>query len=225
VGLPGLLMARGPGVMAGYMDDPTATAVAIDKDGFFDTGDLGRMNPATGDIIVTGRAKDTIVLSNGENVAPQPIEDAVVASSALVDQAMLVGQDQSYLSALVVVNVGELANRGLISSEKASELEKAIATANSNGNGAEEARRTLRSEADALNDASGATIREAVLADLEPVSARLKSWERIGQVRIILEPFSLANGQLTQTLKIKRPSVFTSYKSLIDSIYQSRRSK
>ena len=77
-----------------------------------DTGDLARINPATGDIIITGRAKDTIVLSNGENVEPQPIEDAMVGMSALVDQAMLVGQDQNYLSALLVVNAAELAKRG-----------------------------------------------------------------------------------------------------------------
>lgn len=79
---------------------------------FSDTGDLGRINPATGDIIITGRAKDTIVLSNGENVEPQPIEDAIVGTSALVDQAMLVGQDQNYLSAFLVLNPAELARRG-----------------------------------------------------------------------------------------------------------------
>lgn len=52
------------------------------------------------------------MLSNGENVEPQPIEDAMVGMSALVDQAMLVGQDQNYLSALLVVNAAELAKRG-----------------------------------------------------------------------------------------------------------------
>jgi hypothetical protein len=52
------------------------------------------------------------VLSNGENVEPQPIEDAIVGTSALVDQAMLVGQDQNYLSAFIVVNPAELARRG-----------------------------------------------------------------------------------------------------------------
>ena len=77
-----------------------------------DTGDLGRINPATGDIIITGRAKDTIVLSNGENVEPQPIEDAIIGTSALVDQAMIVGQDQNFLSAFIVLNPAELAKRG-----------------------------------------------------------------------------------------------------------------
>ena len=79
---------------------------------YSDTGDLGRINPATGDIIITGRAKDTIVLSNGENVEPQPIEDSITGTSALVDQAMIVGQDQNCLSAFLVVNPAELAKRG-----------------------------------------------------------------------------------------------------------------
>ena len=68
LGKPGLLLAKGPGVMNGYMANPTATAAAINNEMFFDTGDLARINPATGDFIITGRAKDTIVLSNGEGL-------------------------------------------------------------------------------------------------------------------------------------------------------------
>jgi long-chain acyl-CoA synthetase len=57
--------------MSGYNRDEAATAAVMDSEGYFDTGDLGRINPATGDLILTGRAKDTIVLSNGENVEPE----------------------------------------------------------------------------------------------------------------------------------------------------------
>ena len=74
MGETGKIMIRGPQVMSGYHNNPAATAQVIDGDGFFDTGDLGRFNPPTGDLIVTGRAKDTIVLNNGENVEPQPLE-------------------------------------------------------------------------------------------------------------------------------------------------------
>ena len=82
----GVLFAKGPSVMAGYMQNPEATSQAFDVEGYFDTGDLARINPATGDIMITGRAKDTIVLSNGENVEPTSIEDALVATSPLIDQ-------------------------------------------------------------------------------------------------------------------------------------------
>lgn len=73
-GTAGLVLGRGPQVMKGYYKNVEATNKAIDKWGWFDTGDLGRINPVTGDLILTGRAKDTIVLSNGENIEPQPIE-------------------------------------------------------------------------------------------------------------------------------------------------------
>ena len=86
LGQRGVLLVKGPGVMHGYMRNDGATAAVIDADGYFDTGDLARVNEATGDIIITGRAKDTIVLSNGENVEPQSIEDAIVATSPLIDQ-------------------------------------------------------------------------------------------------------------------------------------------
>ena len=73
-GMVGVVLGRGPQIMRGYYKNPEATAKAIDKWGWFDTGDLGKINPVTGDLILTGRAKDTIVLSNGENIEPQPLE-------------------------------------------------------------------------------------------------------------------------------------------------------
>jgi long-chain acyl-CoA synthetase len=85
-GEPGVIMVKSEGVMTGYMQDEEATRQVINSEGWFDTGDLGRLNPVTGDLIITGRAKDTIVLSNGENVEPQPIEDEILSKSPLIDQ-------------------------------------------------------------------------------------------------------------------------------------------
>lgn len=102
VGTKGLILLRGPQVMKGYYNDPEATAKAIDPEGWFDTGDLG-MVTRYNDLIITGRAKDTIVLTNGENIEPQPIEDACLRSP-YIDQIMLVGQDQKVLGALVIPN-------------------------------------------------------------------------------------------------------------------------
>lgn len=105
-GQQGLVLIRGPQVMQGYYKNAEATTKAIDADGWFDTGDLGKIT-ANGDLIITGRAKDTIVLTNGENIEPQPVENAC-ARSAYVDQIMLVGQDQKVLGALIVPNVEAL---------------------------------------------------------------------------------------------------------------------
>lgn len=106
VGQSGLVLLRGPQIMQGYYKNPEATAKAIDAEGWFDTGDLGRMTPQ-GDLIITGRAKDTIVLTNGENIEPTPIENACLRSP-YIDQIMLVGQDQKALGALIVPNMEAL---------------------------------------------------------------------------------------------------------------------
>lgn len=102
----GLVLIRGSQVMQGYYQNPEATAKAIDPEGWFDSGDLGWLTP-DGDLVLTGRAKDTIVLTNGENIEPQPIEDACVRS-IYIDQIMLVGQDRRALGALIVPNLETL---------------------------------------------------------------------------------------------------------------------
>ncbi len=100
IGERGLVLARGPQVMAGYWHKPEATARVLDAEGWFDTGDLGRLL-ADGSLVLTGRAKDTIVLSSGENIEPGPLEEWLLALP-LLEQVMLVGQDRKALAALLV---------------------------------------------------------------------------------------------------------------------------
>lgn len=105
-GKQGLVLLRGPQIMQGYYNNPEATQTAIDPEGWFNSGDLGWVTRQD-DLIITGRAKDTIVLTNGENIEPQPIED-VCLRSPYIDQIMLVGQDQKVLGALIVPNLDAL---------------------------------------------------------------------------------------------------------------------
>ncbi|MBM4014076.1 MAG: long-chain fatty acid--CoA ligase [Planctomycetes bacterium] len=100
VGRRGVIHARGPQVMQGYFEDPAATARVLAADGWFDTGDLGHLD-AHGELAITGRAKDTIVLLSGENVEPEPIENALMASPRIAT-AVVVGQDRKFLAALLV---------------------------------------------------------------------------------------------------------------------------
>src|SRR5207237_6244819 len=79
VGEKGLVLLRGPQIMQGYYQNPEATKKAIDAEGWFDSGDFGWVTPEN-DLVLTGRVKDTIVLTNGENIEPQPIEDACLRS-------------------------------------------------------------------------------------------------------------------------------------------------
>lgn len=216
-GQVGVVLARGPGIMKGYKNNEKATSEVMDADDFFDTGDLGRINPATGDFIITGRAKDTIVLSNGENIEPQPIEEAIAANSLLVEQVMLVGQDKSYLGAIVVLNVPELVRRGFIDPAKGKELENILGpTPTSTGPAGDV--EILRAESKLLRE--NKELKEALNADLLLISSEFKSWERVGASYPTLEPFSTANDQATMTLKIKRHIVTNVYNDEIEGFYK-----
>ncbi|MEM7715270.1 MAG: AMP-binding protein, partial [Cyanobacteria bacterium P01_A01_bin.68] len=102
----GLVMARGEQLMQGYYLNPEATGKAIDSEGWFNTGDIGWLTTEN-QIVITGRVKDTIVLTNGENIEPQPIESACLRSD-FIDQIMIVGQDKKSLGALIVPNIEAL---------------------------------------------------------------------------------------------------------------------
>jgi long-chain acyl-CoA synthetase len=99
-GQKGVIYVRGPQVMMGYYKRQDLTDRILDKDGWLDTGDLGMLS-YNGEIKITGRAKDTIVLRGGENIEPLPIEQRL-AESAYIQQAVILGQDEKFLAALIV---------------------------------------------------------------------------------------------------------------------------
>jgi long-chain acyl-CoA synthetase len=191
----GLVLIRGPQVMQGYYNKPEATAKAIDPDGWFDSGDLGWLTPNR-DLVLTGRAKDTIVLTNGENIEPQPIEDAC-ARSAYINQIMLVGQDRRSIGALIVPNLEALAKWG---SDRNLDLKQEEKSLNSNTEVQNLFRQELNRE---VKDRPG-----------------YRADDRVGPFILILEPFSQENGMMTQTMKIKRPAVTERYKETIDRMYE-----
>ncbi|MDJ0575866.1 MAG: AMP-binding protein [Xenococcaceae cyanobacterium MO_234.B1] len=202
-GETGLVLIRGSQVMQGYYKKPEATAKAIDPEGWFDSGDLGWVTPNK-DLVLTGRAKDTIVLTNGENIEPQPIEDACVRST-YIDQIMLVGQDQRSLGALIVPNLET--------------VEQWIAT--------EKLDLTLPSpdaspETIANSDLYSRPIQDLFRQELNREVQNRPGYrpdDRIGPFKFILEPFSKDNCLMTQTLKIKRPVVRERYQYLIKEMY------
>jgi long-chain acyl-CoA synthetase len=99
-GRNGLILARGQQVMKGYYQKNEATAAVLSEDGWFNTGDIGMLSH-NNELRITGRAKDTIVLRGGENVEPVPIEHKL-RESPYIQHAMIAGQDQKYLAALIV---------------------------------------------------------------------------------------------------------------------------
>jgi long-chain acyl-CoA synthetase len=102
----GEILVRGPQVMQGYLNQPEETAVAIDADGWFHTGDIGELD-SIGRIRITDRLKNIIVLGNGKNVSPGPME-AALSSSRFVAQAVILGDGQPYTGALIAPDFDEL---------------------------------------------------------------------------------------------------------------------
>ncbi len=189
----GVVLVRGPQVMSGYLGRPEATAKVLDENGWFDTGDLGMLLP-DGSVVLTGRAKDTIVLSSGENIEPAPLEEELV-SSPLIEQVMLVGQDQRQLAALVVPRHEEMLAWG---EKQGLSLSKDLGGTP----GDQHLRRLLRGELNRL------------------LSLRVgsRSDERVIGV-VLVEPFTLENGLLTQTLKQRRDRISDRDRESIAALY------
>ena len=118
VGQLGTVMIRGTSVMKGYYKRQDLTDAVIDKDGWFDSGDLG-LKTLDGELILRGRKKDTIVLRGGENIEPVPIE-MKLQESPFISQAVVIGQDQRFLGALIVADETEVkgyaAEQGIVAS-------------------------------------------------------------------------------------------------------------
>ncbi|MEJ6484629.1 long-chain fatty acid--CoA ligase [Nostoc punctiforme UO1] len=190
----GLVLLRGPQIMQGYYQNPEATAKAIDAEGWFDSGDLGWLTPQD-DLVLTGRAKDTIVLTNGENIEPQPIEDACLRSP-YIDQIMLVGQDQRSLGALIVPNVEAL--------EKWAQNDPATSSPS----------QKIDLESRMIQD----LFRQELNREVQNRPG-YRPDDRIGTFKLILEPFSIENGLMTQTLKVRRHIVTERYRDIIDGMF------
>ena len=103
----GEILARGPQLMQGYLNQPEETAKVIDPDGWFHTGDIGELDP-DGRILITDRLKNIIVLANGKNVAPAPMEIAILTSK-FIAQAVVLGDNQPYTGVLIAPDFEQVA--------------------------------------------------------------------------------------------------------------------
>ena len=203
IGEQGLVLLRGPQIMQGYYQNPEATAKAIDGEGWFNSGDLGWVT-SYHDLVLTGRAKDTIVLTNGENIEPQPIEDACLRSP-YIEQIMLVGQDRKFIGALIVPNLEALEQWA-----KTQNLELCLQEDNVTGVSSQKINLESRMIQDLFRQELNREVqnRPGYRAD-----------DRILRFKVIVEPFSLENGMMTQTLKIRRHVVTQNYYDTIEQMF------
>jgi len=185
----GEILTRGPGVMKGYFNNPTATAEAIDSEGWFHTGDIGELRD--GFIAITDRKKDIIVTAGGKNIAPQPVEN-LVKTNKFVSQAVMIGDKRRFPSMLIVPNFEQLEawakRKGILWTDRAQLIK---------------------------NPAVLAKMDEEVLGHC----TGLAHYETPRKIALLEHDFSLEKGEMTPTQKVKRRVVDRNYKSVIDSIY------
>lgn len=185
------LMVLGPGNMLGYWNNHKATAQTIDADGWLHTGDQARVDE-TGHIYITGRIKDILVLSNGEKVPPADIESAI-QSDELFEQVMIVGEGQSYLSALLVLN-----------SDKWFSLAK-----------------QLKLDAMDSHSLEDKNLQQFVIQRLRELLHDFPAYAKIRRVSLTLEPWTVENGLLTPTMKVKRAKVMEMHQQAIQRLYDN----
>lgn len=192
VGEMGELLIRGPQVMKGYFGDEERTRQIIDRDGFIHTGDLAILD-IDGDFSIVGRVKDTIVLSGGENIEPVPIENAM-KESEYIDTAVVVGQDEKYLGALIVINEKNV-ERYLkenhipyVNRESLKEMD--------------EVRRLVNSE----------------VSRLVSSSAGFKAYEQVSRFALLDKPFTVGR-ELSAKQEVKRAEVMKLYKKEVEAIF------
>jgi long-chain acyl-CoA synthetase len=193
-GRDGVVHIQGPQVMRGYFRDRQRTQGVLAPDGWFDSGDLGSIRP-DGEIRITGRAKDTIVLRSGENVEPQPLE-ASILKSPFIEQVMLVGQDLKDLGAIVVPSADGVASYVSEKGIEGSDL------------------------ADWIRNEAVATLLRTEVEQRTSPRAGFSPHETVRRVHLLATPFSIEDGTLTHTLKLRRNVVLERLAAEIRALYE-----
>ena len=178
----GEILYRGPNVMKGYWKNESATREVIDDEGWLHTGDVGVID-SDGYVKITDRKKDILVLANGKNVAPQPIEQRI-KESPFIGEIVLIGDKQSIITALILPNKSRLADwakeQGLTFSDDDALL--------------------------ALPE-----VRKKIKGEIDAHSTALADFERVKKFVLLNATFGVESGEMTPTLKIKRKVVLQKY--------------
>jgi long-chain acyl-CoA synthetase len=185
----GEILVRGELVMKGYWNDPDGTIATIDEQGWLHTGDIGRFDDE-GYIEITDRKKDIIVNSGGDNVAPQRIQGILCLQDS-IGQAMVYGDRRPYITAVIVPRE-----------------EFASAWAKEHG-----------VSADLASLAQNSAFRTAIAKAVEHANAQLSAIEKVRKFTLAHQPFTVENGQLTPTLKVRRHAILREYREALDALY------
>ena len=187
----GEILLKGPNIMKGYWNDEAATKEVI-RDGWFYTGDIGVID-RDGYLKITDRKKHIIVTSGGKNIAPMPIEN-LISDSPYVEQVVVIGEKRPFLIALIVPDFDKL---------KEFAKTEGIVTSTSK---------------ELIENKSVQQIFEKLM---RTVSRQLATHEKVRKFLLVDTPFTIENGQMTPTLKLKRKEITTKYVAEIDKVYNA----
>lgn len=183
------LLIRGPNVMLGYWNNPDATKAVISADGWLNSGDIAAIDEQ-GHVTITGRVKEIIVLSTGEKVPPGDMEAAILRDP-LFEQVMLIGESRPFLSVLAVLNAARR----------------------------QEFMTHYGLDGHLENDKTRQQTEEILLEKITRQTSGFPGYAKIRRVAVVDEPWTIENGLLTPTLKLKRNKVLEKHQADIDRLY------
>lgn len=186
----GEILCKGPNVMIGYYKAPELTAEAIDKDGYFHTGDIGRIEDGRF-LRITDRKKEMFKLSAGKYIAPQPIENRL-KESFFIEQVMVIGENQKFASALLSPNFTFLHDWCSIHKVQ------------------------FRDNAELIELPE---VIERYAREVREVNKTLGEYEQIKRFRLVTEEWNTTTGELSPTLKLRRNIIKERYHDIINDIY------
>jgi long-chain acyl-CoA synthetase len=184
------ILLRGKTITKGYYKKAEATAAAIDKDGWFHTGDAGYMKD--GQLYLTERIKDLFKTSNGKYISPQALETKL-AIDRYIDQIAIIADQRKFVSALIVPVYGFVKDYAKEKGIEYKDMEELL---------------------------QHPKILGLFRARIDTLQQQFAHYEQVKRFTLLPEPFSMERGELTNTLKLKRPVVAKNYKELIDKMYE-----
>jgi len=187
------ILCKGPGLMQGYYKEPALTAVAIDSDGWFHTGDLGRLEPE-GQLKITGRKKEIFKTSFGKYVSPEMVENRM-KESEFIDALMVVGENQKFAAAIVVPDFNHL--------RAWCQIKDVPYTSNTEMIEMERIRRRFHKE-------------------IQKYNRHLGTAEQIKAFELLNTEWTVDSGELTATLKLRRSIIHERYKLNIDKLFNRK---
>lgn len=186
----GEILVKGPTVTPGYYNNPDANAAAFTDDGFFRTGDAGHFTP-DGALVLTERVKDLFKTSNGKYIAPQMMESRL-AENKYIDEVAVIGDRRKFVTALIVPNLSQLR-----------------AWAASRGIPAEDTHTLMRDP----------RVVDFIMNQINEYQKDLAEYEKIKRITLLPNHFSIMNGEVTNTMKVRRPIVARNYADIIERMY------